>query len=118
MFQHLRACLWLLIVTVVLCCVVYPLVLLGIGKAFFPKQAEGSLIERDGKDVGSRLIAQPFSDDKYFQPRPFGRLVQRRGLRRLELERQQLPAPRPRGAATWAHCQVRQRPEEGPACRP
>ena len=50
MFQHLRACLWLLVVTVVLCCVVYPLVLLGIGKAIFPKQAEGSLIERDGKD--------------------------------------------------------------------
>ncbi len=70
MFQHLRACLWLLIVTVVLCCVVYPLVLLGIGKAIFPEQAEGSLIERDGKEVGSRLIAQPFTADEVFQPRP------------------------------------------------
>ncbi|MGA2257256.1 MAG: potassium-transporting ATPase subunit C [Thermoguttaceae bacterium] len=70
MFQHLRACLWLLIVTVVLCCVVYPLVLLGIGKAVFPKQAEGSLVQRGGKDVGSLLIAQPFTGDEYFQPRP------------------------------------------------
>ncbi|MGO9110450.1 MAG: potassium-transporting ATPase subunit C [Thermoguttaceae bacterium] len=70
MFQHLRACLWLVIVTVVLCCVVYPLVLLGIGKMFFPKQAAGSLIERNGKTVGSSLIAQPFTADKYFQSRP------------------------------------------------
>jgi K+-transporting ATPase ATPase C chain len=36
----------------------------------FPKQAAGSLIERDGKPVGSLLIAQPFKDDKFFQPRP------------------------------------------------
>ena len=40
------------------------------GKLFFPHQADGSLVERDGKIVGSQLIAQPFSDDKYFQPRP------------------------------------------------
>ena len=70
MFQHLRACLWLVIVSVVLCCVVYPLVLLGIGKVIFPNQAEGSLVERNGTAVGSRLIAQPFTADKYFQPRP------------------------------------------------
>ena len=70
MFQHLRACLWLLVVTVVLCCVVYPMILLGIGKAIFPRQAEGSLIQRGGKDVGSLLIAQPFTADEYFQPRP------------------------------------------------
>ena len=70
MFQHLRACLWLLLVSVVLCCVVYPAVLWGIGKAIFPAQAEGSLIERGGKQIGSHLIAQPFSDGKYFKPRP------------------------------------------------
>ena len=70
MFQHLRACLWLLIVTVLLCCVAYPLVLWGIGKTVFPRQATGSIVQHDGKDVGSLLIAQPFSDDKYFQPRP------------------------------------------------
>jgi K+-transporting ATPase ATPase C chain len=60
----------LLVVTVVLCCVVYPVVLLGIGKAVFPAQAEGSLIQRGDKQIGSRLIAQPFSGDKYFKPRP------------------------------------------------
>lgn len=70
MFQHLRACFWLVIVSVVLCCVVYPLLLWGIGKAVFPNKAEGSLIERGDNKVGSRLIAQPFTDDKYFQPRP------------------------------------------------
>jgi K+-transporting ATPase ATPase C chain len=71
MLKHLRACLWLLVVTVVLCSVAYPLVLLGIGKLIFPRQADGSLIERSGTVVGSRLIAQPFgSDPKYFQPRP------------------------------------------------
>jgi potassium-transporting ATPase KdpC subunit len=70
MIQHLRACLWLLVVTVVLCCIVYPLLLLGIGQAVFPDQASGSMIKRDGEEVGSRLIAQPFTADKYFQPRP------------------------------------------------
>jgi K+-transporting ATPase ATPase C chain len=70
MYQHLRACLLLTVVSVVLCCIAYPLVLLGAGKLFFPNQSEGSLIERDGKVVGSKLIAQPFSDEKFFQPRP------------------------------------------------
>jgi potassium-transporting ATPase KdpC subunit len=69
MFQQLRACLWLLITSVVLCCVAYPAILWGIGR-LIPKQAAGSMIERDGKEVGSHLIAQPFNTDKYFQPRP------------------------------------------------
>jgi K+-transporting ATPase ATPase C chain len=70
MLQHLRANLILLVLTVVLCSVVYPLTLLGIGKALMPKEAEGSLLEKDGKTVGSRLIAQGFKGDLYFQPRP------------------------------------------------
>ena len=70
MLQHLRACLTLLVATVLLCCVSYPLALLGIGKAFFAKQAEGSFVEHNGKTVGSSLIAQPFTADRYFQPRP------------------------------------------------
>jgi K+-transporting ATPase ATPase C chain len=70
MQNHLRANLWLVAVTLLLCSVVYPLVLWIIGQTAFSAKAEGSLIERDGKPVGSRLIAQPFGGDEYFQPRP------------------------------------------------
>jgi K+-transporting ATPase ATPase C chain len=72
MGAHLRANLALLVVTVFLCCVLYPLALWAVGQAVFPQQAAGSLIYKaDGKTpIGSRLIGQPFSDDKYFWPRP------------------------------------------------
>ena len=61
----------LLLASVALCCVFYPLVLWAIGQAAFPFQANGSLLAGpDGKPVGSRLIAQPFTRDEYFQPRP------------------------------------------------
>lgn len=70
MFQHLRACLLLLIFTVVLCCVAYPLTLLAVGKLVFRHQADGSLVTHDGKPIGSRLIAQPFTAAEFFQPRP------------------------------------------------
>jgi K+-transporting ATPase ATPase C chain len=77
MTAHLRANLWLLALTVLLCSVLYPLALLGIGQAAFRDKAEGSLIDARGdpttdpaRAVGSRLIAQPFTGDEYFQPRP------------------------------------------------
>lgn len=78
MLSHLRACLWLLVFTVLLCSVVYPLSLLLIGQAIFPHQANGSLIDKDGKPlygqdgdpVGSWLIAQEFKGDACFQARP------------------------------------------------
>ena len=71
MGAHIRANLWLLVLTVLLCCVLYPLALWAVGQAVFPEQAAGSLIYKaDGKTpVGSRLIGQPFSADKYFWPR-------------------------------------------------
>jgi K+-transporting ATPase ATPase C chain len=71
MRPHLRANLWLFGLSLLLCCVIYPGMLLVIGRIAFPSQAEGSLIfDRDGKPIGSRLIAQPFSQDEFFQPRP------------------------------------------------
>src|SRR5262249_49000643 len=71
MSAHVRANLWLLLLTLAVCCVLYPLALWAVGQGVFPDRASGSLVTgADGKVVGSRLIAQPFSDAKYFQPRP------------------------------------------------
>ena len=71
MTAHLRANLWLLVLTVLLCSVLYPLVLLGIGQTVFHDKAQGSLLtDASGNPIGSRLIAQPFTADEYFQPRP------------------------------------------------
>lgn len=58
------------LVMTVLLGVVYPLLVTAIGKGAFPFQAAGSLIERDGKVIGSRLIAQKFANDRYFAARP------------------------------------------------
>lgn len=57
-------------VMTVLLGVLYPLLVTFIGKSFFSAQAGGSLIERDGKVVGSSLIAQKFASDRYFASRP------------------------------------------------
>ncbi len=70
MSGHLRGILTLFVLTVLLCCVVYPLALWAVGKAVFPDQAAGSLITKDGEVKGSKLIGQPFSGAGYFQPRP------------------------------------------------
>ncbi len=71
MSGYLSKSLLLLSFSVVLCCMVYPLALWAVGQAFFPFQANGSMLNGpDGKPVGSRLIAQPFTKDEYFQPRP------------------------------------------------
>lgn len=70
MNAHLRANLWLLGLSVLLCCILYPLALWAIGRGFFPDKASGSLIVEDGKVIGSRLVAQPFTRPEYFWPRP------------------------------------------------
>jgi potassium-transporting ATPase KdpC subunit len=70
MLTHLRAALVSLIVLTVITGIVYPLVVTGIAQVVFPHQANGSLIVKDGKVVGSALIGQPFDDPKYFWSRP------------------------------------------------
>jgi K+-transporting ATPase ATPase C chain len=71
MTAHLRANLLLLVLTVLVCSVAYPLVLWGIGQAVFHEKAQGSLVtDGSGKPIGSRLIAQPFAAEEYFWPRP------------------------------------------------
>ncbi|RPI81316.1 MAG: potassium-transporting ATPase subunit C [Planctomycetaceae bacterium] len=71
MLSHLRSNLLLLVLTVAVCCVLYPGVLLVIGQTAFHNKAEGSLLyDKEGKPIGSRLIAQPFTGAHYFQPRP------------------------------------------------
>ena len=58
------------IVTTVLLGIAYPLVVTGIAGVIFPHKAAGSLILKDGQVIGSELLAQSFTSDKYFHPRP------------------------------------------------
>ena len=70
MFQEIRAGLVFLILFTLLTGFVYPFVVKGTGDFFFPSQTAGSLIESDGKIIGSTLIGQNFSGESYFHPRP------------------------------------------------
>jgi K+-transporting ATPase ATPase C chain len=66
----LRPAVVLLILLTAITGIGYPLVVTGVARVLFPGQVAGSLIVKDGKPVGSRLIGQPFSDPKYFWSRP------------------------------------------------
>ena len=70
MTAHLRPALTSLLLLTVVTGVIYPLLVTGIAQLVFPVQANGSLIVKDGKVVGSALIGQPFDDPKYFWGRP------------------------------------------------
>lgn len=70
-FAELRPAILSTLVLAVVCCGVYPLVVYGLGQALFHDKANGSLIvDQDGTVRGSKLLAQGFSDPKYFHPRP------------------------------------------------
>jgi len=70
MLRELKPALLLLLLLTVITGLIYPLLVTGIAQTVMPRPASGSLIERDGKAIGSELIGMPFASPKYFWSRP------------------------------------------------
>ncbi|WP_439364111.1 K(+)-transporting ATPase subunit C [Bradyrhizobium sp. DASA03005] len=75
MLREIRPAIVLLLALTAITGLAYPLAMTGMAGALFPVQAQGSLIEKDGKVIGSALIGQEFKDDKYFHGRPSATLA-------------------------------------------
>jgi K+-transporting ATPase ATPase C chain len=70
MKKNLIIAIWMTALTTVLLGIAYPLVVTGLAQILFPDRANGELISKNGRVVGSRLIGQPFSSPGYFRSRP------------------------------------------------
>ena len=68
--QQIRPAILMIVVLTVITGVIYPFAMTGLGQVLFPHQANGSLVEKDGKVIGSSLIGQNFTSAKYFHGRP------------------------------------------------